>query len=406
VRTGLLIGVTFLAHAAPAALLLGIVWLSGSAFQVWPRASTRLRRLALQALCTIAALAVMAPFLGSLAWQYGLRVQNRVPATWAYEPATPVSWVMGMKIGDVAILALAAVGLVAIVRRGSVATRAVTLAWGAVAGTGLIYMLLAERIANLPTLVPAYHFLFLLRAWKWLLLGMGLHSVLQHTLPWLQRRVSPRLSADSVVLAVSLMLATAMYPRYLGREAFTVARERALAVADRTDEQQVYSWIRQHTSAGDIFLAEDIDALQIVAPTGRQVVSVPAYFSNPYIDWEDRATDRDRMLTAFRGGDLRKFDEVARAYGVTHVLVRTQPDNTKIDREPAGFCRTFHAGNLSVFLRCPVLVSSLDGRYSIDDERGRPWCRIQWWSRRAGLGTAGNRADSASSKGRRGSGRA
>lgn len=351
-RTGLLIGVTLLAHTAPGLLLLGVTWLSGTVFQVWPRGWTRVRGLALLALSTLVALSVMAPFLGPIVWRYGLRVQNRVPATWVYDPATPLSWLMGMKVGDVAILTLAAWGMVVIVRRAPIAARAVTIGWGAVAGTGLIHTLLAERLTSLPTLVPAYHFLFLLRAWKWLLLGVGLHAVLERTLPWLRRRVSPRVPASAAVCVVSLVIVFAMYPRYVGREAFTGARERALAMAERADERQVYSWILRHTSPVDIFVAEDVDALQIVAPAGRQVVSVRSYFSNPYVSWEDRATDRDRMMTAFREGDIRRYDELARAYGVTHLLVRAQPDRTDDNGKPAGFCRILRAGGLSVFVRC------------------------------------------------------
>ena len=58
------------------------------------------------------------------------------------------------------------------------------------------------------------------------------------------------------------------------------------------------------------------------------------------------------MIAAFRSGDLQKFDDLAQSYGVTHLLVRTQPDRTEMDAEPGGFCRVLQAGSLSIFVRC------------------------------------------------------
>ena len=42
-------------------------------------------------------------------------------------------------------------------------------------------------------------------------------------------------------------------------------------------------------------LGSDTDALHVVAPAGRYVVSVERYFSNPYVRYEDRAAARDRQ---------------------------------------------------------------------------------------------------------------
>lgn len=349
VRTGVLIGVTFLAHTAPAIVLLGVVWFSGFGFPVWPPRWTRARAIALQATTTVVSLIVVALFLAPLVWHYGLRVRNRAPATWSYDPAQPLLWVMGMRFGDVVIVALAVTGLVFILRRAAPVTRAVTLPWGGVVGAALLYALLTEKLTSIPTLVPAYHFLFLLRAWKWLLVAIGGLDVLRRGLPWLRHRVSYGVSTEAALLTLSMLLAVAMYPRYLGRDAFTGARDRALAVGDDTAERQAYAWIQRHTLDSDVFAASDVDGLRIVAPAGRYVVAVQPHFSSPYVDWGRRTTDRDRMLSAFTSGDLGTFDERARRYGVTHLLLRTPKDALDSDAPVPGFCRVFQAGTLSVF---------------------------------------------------------
>ena len=83
----------------------------------------------------------------------------------------------------------------------------------------------------------------------------------------------------------------------------------------------------------------------------RQVVSVSAYFSNPYVDWESRARDRDRLMAAFVAGDHVAFATLAQRYAATHVLRRVEASHPADANAPAGFERVFSSGTIAIFRR-------------------------------------------------------
>ena len=61
-------------------------------------------------------------------------------------------------------------------------------------------------------------------------------------------------------------------------------------------------------------------------PAGRKVVAVDRLFSNPYVDWSERARDRDemlRLLAQWTDGDEPRFSSLAVKYRVRYVAVPT-----------------------------------------------------------------------------------
>jgi hypothetical protein len=96
------------------------------------------------------------------------------------------------------------------------------------------------------------------------------------------------------------------------------------AVRQRTFSQfesGLTSRLRGETPPGAVVLAPQEYSLTEVAPSGRSVVAVPATFSNPYVPFVPRARDQDRLLAALMARDSRTFVALARARGVTHVVL-------------------------------------------------------------------------------------
>ena len=346
VVVGILLGLTFLAHSAAAVVLGGVVVLTALVRTIELRGERRTLALA-AASCAIAAL-VVAPFLAPIGLRYGFAVLNREPTAWVYDNAAPSVLLAGLarpsSIVLVLVLVVGAVwGRTSLTRAG----RVVLVAWVGVSGACLAYGFLAERWTSLPTVVPAYHFLFMLRAAKWLIFGCGFIAAANAV----SRRI-PTVAAGRVPHALHgvlvTLLALGIYPRYLGREAFTAA-PRLAADALTPDVRATQTWIRGHSDRSAVFLCSDMDALQVVAPVGRYVVSVQRYFSNPYVRYEDRAGARDHMLGALLAGDRGAFDTTRAQFGVTHVLVGGHQARAIVEHS-ADIVRQVHqAGDIVVF---------------------------------------------------------
>jgi hypothetical protein len=180
-----------------------------------------------------------------------------------------------------------------------------------------------------------------------MLFGAGLASIVEYlsARDWLART---RLSSSVVLAAGSLVAVAALYPRYLGREAFTRAAQMSRESAAGAD-RMAYDWIVTRTSRGTVFLASDIDALRVVAPAGRSVVSVVPEFSNPYVDYQRRAAMKSALESALDSGDAATFMRLSRAAGVTHVLLRDADRNAALRRGAMPLREVFRSGSLSVF---------------------------------------------------------
>ncbi|MBA2302931.1 MAG: hypothetical protein H0W08_09885 [Acidobacteria bacterium] len=321
VFAGVILGLTLLAHSGGAALLAGTM-MATSWFACWGNARIS-HRIATVAVPPVVALLVCLPFLAPLATQYSFHVLNRLPATWIDEARQPLAALGGLaRPGAWLQLALVAVGLWWIRARVRPMAKVVLTAWFLVAMSLYAYSVLTQS-RQWPALMPAYHFYFLLRAWKWLAFGCGVVAATEMAVARWNARGKRRIQKDTAQAVVVILFVAAVYPRYLGREAFReaprIARQISLA-----DERRLHDWIREHTHLDAVFLADDIDALTLVGPSGRAVVSVPPAFSNPYVDHRMRATARDRMVNALENGDVELLQALVGQFGVTHVLARNR----------------------------------------------------------------------------------
>jgi hypothetical protein len=358
VLAGVLLGLTFLA-AAPPALLLGGTVLIGCFWKTITEGranqSPGARRVLLwHSVLVAVALAVASPFLYWILVHYQLRVLNRVPMKWEWAGMKTVLTSFDLAWPKV----LAVVGALTVYwRRRERYTDAVLLGSIAVVATVLLgYRWAFARLGlALPQFVPSHYFIFYWQALKWQFVGVAVER-LWELLPkgFIARTAGAPLRLASLVATVGVAggLAFVVGP-YAARGYFTGARDESLAEGARPHLAKAFAWIRANTSPVDVFLASPEAALRLVGPAGRKAVVVGSVFSNPYVDWAERARASELMWGALRTGNAADFWRMARAFHVTFVLVSrvSQPWLREEDTPPdiPGIRAVFRAGGLAIW---------------------------------------------------------
>lgn len=331
---GLLVGLTFLAHTAPALILGGI------ALALVPFAGPRgpapgwtrpLRRIGI----LVAAAAVVGlPLLWSIVGHYGLRVRNARPLEWNW-PAFDAENARALLLDNLhpeQVVALLGLALAALrVRRRTDAR--LLVAWPAVCAALLGYSWVAAgaraRGLDVPNLVPAFHFVFWGKAAESVLFGYGLRqmaSAAVRAAAAVARGAPPpprgRVAWVSGLLALCVLgLLARSLPAYPARADLVGSRHRARKFASLPGSSEARRWLRENTRADDVFLSTDELGLLIVGPSARKLVAIEAVYSNPYVRWDTRNAARDLMLQSLRSGATVSFRSLAREYHVTYVIL-------------------------------------------------------------------------------------
>jgi hypothetical protein len=339
VVVGVLLGLTFLTHTAPA-LLFGLVVVLMALSDVLGAGGLRPLRGTLISLGV--ALIVSLPLLYPVGWGYGFHVINRYPGESPWQrldlndvfrllvDLTTVPW----------LLAAAGLCVYFISRRRERAARLLA-AWTASVGLllGIHYarLVLRKLGLSLPSIVPAYHFLFYLHAVACVGFGIGVAMLANlgarlalRGLPVLPGGVSLQggLSRGLVVAITGLAIVLA-YPNYLRRG--DLVRYRALGQRLHPYlSEELFEWIRRSTANDDVFLCTNEMSLYMVPAAGRKVVSTDPAFSSPYLNWEQRERDRDRMFESLEHGQRDAFNRLAERYDVKFVIVSEVNDTVRL----------------------------------------------------------------------------
>jgi len=273
---GLVAGLTFLAHTAPA-LILGCV-----AVVCLPRRSLLMSG--------AVALCVASPFLWAIAVHYHLHVINSTPMAWAWPPVT-LAGLPATLMSNALLLTIAGGGFFVVQSR-------VVRAWVVAAAVLTAYGVAREVVAVLPAVVPTFHF------WRYLTLGAILLSSAAAD------RVFERLTGRFAVLVVPVLVATALawkLPEYRGR--FDLRYGRAVADARSPDLSAAAAFLHKSVPANAVVLGSRGLSLEVIGPAGRKVVGVNPNWSNPYVDDSSRIGARPDAL----GHQLRPPRRIRRA---------------------------------------------------------------------------------------------
>jgi hypothetical protein len=321
---GIALGVVFMAHTAPA-LILGLMVLANvMTARAGQTGGSRASRLLALVLCFGAAVIVSAPLLWSIVGRYGLHIVNPEPAAWRWPALDSVSLVLHRSVGVSALLPV--IGLIVTARRAGYHVEArVMVAWVAAAlglfGYGYVARAPGTFLPSLP--VPGFHFFFYLRAAGHVLVALGVWEILTTAAARVDRLASASIQAlvASAAGVAAITAAGLGWHAYRDGRPFTAENGAARQMTFSQFESGLTSRLRGETPPGAVVLASPEYSLTEVAPSGRSVVAVPAAFSNPYVPFEPRTRDRDRLLAALMARDSRTFVALARARGVTHVVL-------------------------------------------------------------------------------------
>jgi hypothetical protein len=330
---GILLGVTFLTHTAPA-LVLGCCMVALAAWQ-WRSSRSISAPFATLATALTVAFVVALPFGIEILWHYRLKIVN------AYPGMSPSDL---LDLNELPQVARAAVSVPVVAGALALAYRALrdrrgmgtrlSIAWGGVCVVFLgahILALLAEKAGmRMPSVVPAFHFFYYLMALLSVGVGLAVRDLSAAGVRWMDRRQptpsegTPDWRVTACAGLATFALVAAYYPQYSRRPDFTELREHA-AMMNREVPADAYAWIRAHTRPDDVFLCTDDQSLYVVAPAGRKVVATNRYFSSPYVDWASRDHDRAEMFARLEARDVAGFGRVSERYGVRYVIVAERP---------------------------------------------------------------------------------
>lgn len=357
IGAGLVAGLAVLGHTA-VAIVLAVVIASDVAMSLRFAAGPG-RVLGRAAALGLTATLVASPFLYAIVWHYGAEVVNQVPTVWidrSMEVERVGAFVRAHLLRPVMIpvgagLVAALFGLLA--GRG----RRVLLAWTVACVLLLSYEFVWQwyrgQNVTLPTILPGFHFLRLLDAAESAWFGLGLAALVTAGLSRLAS-TGRRPAAAVVVVTLVCVGATALtWPRYRQRHDF---------VAMRTSSQQMYrdvallrlrDWLRASTPREAVVLADASIAFAVVAPAGRRVVEVPAFFSNTFVDWGERHNAASAMWAALTSSNCAGLDAIASRFDIHYAVDQAGARWTRSIEAACGWTPAFSAGDWRVFARPP-----------------------------------------------------
>ena len=333
---GVLLGLTFLGHTAPAVLLGGMVSLYAAVMALRSAGSNDWRGVwrALERFALVVALALLVstPYVLSIAGHYHLKIVNQYPTFWIY-PEMELSNLQAFLAERAArsIVPALLVGVVAF---------ATTSAWpqaraGVVASTGLalagvvysyVWQYQLEHGSTWPSVVPGFHFLRYFSAGEAIIAAYGVAAMGSACAAFAARRAAaawwPPVLRRAVPAALACVLVGVSYPAYASRIDLTGYRNQAQRMFSGPDFDDLFRWVRERLTPEDVVAAPENLALSLVGPAGRKVLAVERFFSNPYVDWQTRHINLDALYYGLDGGYCDSFKERADRFKVTHILAK------------------------------------------------------------------------------------
>lgn len=277
-------------------------------------------------------------FLCFVVFHYRLEILNPLPTNWEWDQLTFKGLPRLLKTELFYLPNVIAVfGLIhLVVKKQDREARKITLYWLGITLAYLAYYLFTLQLKNTTIvvylIVPAYHFFFYLKALSYVLFGYGavilagmLGKVLEKrftfALKWRQSTSARYLKLKPVFyLLLAGIGAAYVLTVYAHSDSLLESRTACLKRMADAPAIKSYYWIRKNTRADDVFLCSDRFSMRVVGPAARKVVATHPHFSNPYVEYNERNKDREKMFKYLRTGNLQDFSQLCKKYKVTYVM--------------------------------------------------------------------------------------
>lgn len=329
---GLLWGLTFLAHTAPAVSFGAILWLSVLDHLITRRDLPLRLRLttgaALGLIPTAVAFTTSLPYTYPILTHYRFHIKNWAPVLYT-DPALQLQNLPEFFSGSITGWNLLAICgfILLLLKPRKVLRHRVVLYWILTVAILLLCTILRQlpdpwRLP-LPQFVPSHHFVSQFAAIRILLAAYGAVTMLH----FLIRKLAPRLAAPAKLrlLLPCLLFSAAVFACYHGRyQDWSEPRLAQIWFQDDpylAQRDLIRIWLRQHTQPSDVILCQEYFTAQFVMPTGRKAVTTFGFYSNPYVDYPPRADCYINIGNAIVKNDPRRLRDYATRFGVKWLLV-------------------------------------------------------------------------------------
>ena len=344
IATGISLGVTFLFHTAPAFLAGGVISLFflGKIVEHFKKHGSSIKSLVplLKNLLYVIfpALIISMIFLYFIIWHYHLRIVNVSPTSWEWHQVALKKIPTLLRNEFFQVFSVISIyGLLHLLKKnGDVEAKKINLFWLVISLGYLIYYFfrisLMDLGANLPLIVPSYHFFFYLKSLSYVFFGYGTIVIVRMFLKVLEdnigffKRWKHKLLNNfpymrvAVCLLFSILLSLYVLNVYSQNKRLLKFRSACLHHMMEADFIKSYYWIRQHTDGNDVFLCSNEFSMKVVAPAARKVIATSKYFSNPYVDFNERNFDRNRMFENLKSGNVRCFVRLCKKYRAKYII--------------------------------------------------------------------------------------
>jgi hypothetical protein len=372
---GLLLGITFMAHTAPAMVIGGVIVTTAclETALLWrqqrregeTKSQQSFWRIPIYVLALLAiAFVVSLPYTWSILWHYQFKIHNPFPSLFAADYVSLVQ--LPDRIRDAInwknLFALA--GVVVLVRRFRQDSAArFVLCWLVVAIAFVtqhyLWQYLLTRGTVLSSFVPGHHAAIHLSAVRAVLFAVGLTASGIAVVRLLQRLSGLALHQqnmqllDQIASVIAVALAgTALYMTHpLTTRVDFMTPDRALYHQFHEQGIPMYQWILENTDPNAVFLCEEESVgMTVVMPAGRKLVTPMLLYSNPYVPAAPLFEAKKNLLNAIESGNRELFCQQAFfAYPVLYLLVHVEKSQANQEKYRRLFDEIEQAGNLVVW---------------------------------------------------------
>lgn len=340
---GIFLGVCFLAHAAPAFLII-LILISIQGTSMFRSAREKnyqaLKKYFAQGCATfISFVVVSSPFLYYVAGKYHFHIINK--NIFEYQSELLIWWNFFplIKANLSVAFVVSIIGFIWFYKNFHQSViRKIILNWTYISAFMLGYTILLPGIhaklhIPLPDTVPSYHYLHYLKAVQSVFFGFGFVYLFKQICRFIQTRIrktdkEPSASLTNAIFILAIIIwAVAYFPVYKNRKDFSELRKESLIKENSLQKMQAYEYILGNIPSEKVILCEEQYSIFPVMATGRKLVCVSILFSNPYTDFGKRYADVNAMLAYLKTnqpGDSKKlFDH----YNVSFALLANSEIN-------------------------------------------------------------------------------
>lgn len=366
VSFGILTGICFLSHTAPAFLLvlmMLIFTLPFSAQLLWDKDYKALSGyFSKRVIAGLLFILFSLPFTYFIVGKYKLQMINTITFEY-YDPYfTWFTFFHLLRINLSVSFFIAVIGFFYFQRKiENGYPKKIINCWLLLSVVFYIYTSIASVVGlklkiHLPGIVPVHHFFFYLKGVQAVFYGFGLVFLFFDGIKWLLKRINREQtrfynSYSNYFAWFVLVIVTLNFPSYSRHYDLTDIDPKVTSFNNQPGLLEAYKWIMNNTSINDVFVCErDLSDFPLLA-SGRKMVAVSPTFSNAYLDYNKRDIDRNFILSAIKSPGAEEAFRILNEYKVSYILLKNS-DALKAKYIQLYFpVKTFQGTEISIYKR-------------------------------------------------------